>query len=337
MPEQNSKVWRTLQQYGFTPIAIVAFVLMFLVPFVVHDEFLLRLLIVGLIYACLAMGFDFTAGFINIVNFGYAAFMGLGAYTSAILAVKFGLSPFIGFLVAPLVTALAGLLTGLLTLRLRGIFAAVFTWFVGLALMSVCANWVSLTKGHNGLSVPYLFSDPSNKPYYFVIALLCLITWVIMNRFARGHAGLTYKAIGDDMNAAMAAGINPTKVKVINFTVSCFIAGLAGAFYAHFVGVLTPKVMHTSNTIEVMAMAYLGGRGSIWGGFLAAIVFIPLLEYLKFLAEYRLIIYGILLVAVMIFYPDGFSGFVTNKLKKTKFGIFCRNLLQKLSPVKAKS
>jgi branched-chain amino acid transport system permease protein len=95
--------------------------------------------------------------------------------------------------------------------------------------------------------------------------------------------------------------------------------------------------MHTSNTIEVMAMAYLGGRGSIWGGFLAAIVFIPLLEYLKFLAEYRLIIYGILLVAVMIFYPDGFSGFVTNKLKKTKFGIFCRNLLQKLSPVKAKS
>jgi branched-chain amino acid transport system permease protein len=212
MPEQNSKVWRTLQQYGFTPIAIVAFVLMFLVPFVVHDEFLLRLLIVGLIYACLAMGFDFTAGFINIVNFGYAAFMGLGAYTSAILAVKFGLSPFIGFLVAPLVTAVAGLLTGLLTLCLRGIFAAVFTWFVGLALMSVCANWVSLTKGHNGLSVPYLFSDPSNKPYYFVIALLCLITWVIMNRFARGHAGLTYKAIGDDMNAAMAAGINPTSV-----------------------------------------------------------------------------------------------------------------------------
>jgi hypothetical protein len=126
-------------------------------------------------------------------------------------------------------------------------------------------------------------------------------------------------------------------VGYMGMNLTLFIAGLAGAFYAHFVGVLTPKVMHTSNTIEVMAMAYLGGRGSIWGGFLAAIVFIPLLEYLKFLAEYRLIIYGILLVAVMIFYPDGFSGFVTNKLKKTKFGIFCRNLLHKLSPVKAKS
>lgn len=337
MQEHNSKVWRTLQQYGFTPISIVAFILMFLVPVVVKDEFILRLLIIGLIYACLAMGFDFTAGYINIVNFGYAAFMGLGAYTSAVLAVKLGLSPVVGFIAAPLVTGIAGLLTGLLTLRLRGIFAAVFTWFIGLSLMSIAANWVAMTNGHNGMSVPLLFSNPSNKPYYFVIALMCLFVWVLMNRIGRGHAGLAYKAIGDDMDAAMATGINPTKIKVVNFTISCFIAGLVGAFYAHYIGVLTPKVMHTSTTIEVMAMVYLGGRGSIWGGFLAALIFIPTLEYLKFLGEYRFIIYGVALILVMIFYPSGFSGFVQNKLGKTKIGLYYSNLLQKGHQIKAKS
>ena len=155
-----------------------------------------------------------------------------------------------------------------------------------------------------------------------------------MNRLARGNAGLTYKAIGDDMDAAMAAGINPTKVKVINFTVSCLIAGLVGAFYAHFIGVLTPKVLQTSNTIEIMALCYLGGRGSIWGGFLAAVIFIPLMEQLKFLAEYRLIIYGALLIAVMIFYPNGFSGFVTSKLKNSRIGKQYNNLFKKHLPKK---
>jgi len=106
----------------------------------------------------------------------------------------------------------------------------------------------------------------------------------------------------------MASGINPTKYRVFNFTLACIFAGMLGGFYAHFVGVLTPDVMSTSHTVEVLALSYIGGRGTLWGGLLASFIFIPLFEYLKPLMEFRLIIYGVLLILVMILFPEGLVG-----------------------------
>jgi branched-chain amino acid transport system permease protein len=102
--------------------------------------------------------------------------------------------------------------------------------------------------------------------------------------------------------------VNPTKYKVINFTLSCAAAGLVGGFYAHFIGILTPSIMGTAYTIEVLTLCYVGGRGSLWGGLAAAFIFLPVFDSLKKLMELRLIIYGLALVLTMIFYPAGFAG-----------------------------
>ena len=116
-----------------------------------------------------------------------------------------------------------------------------------------------------------------------------------------------FRGIGQNMMAARASGVNPTKYRIINFTLSCAFAGLLGGYYAHFVGILTPAVMDTNHTMEVLTIAYVGGKGSLWGGIIAALLMIPTFEYLKFLMELRLVIYGLILVLVMVFWPGGIA------------------------------
>lgn len=264
------------------------------------------------------MGFDFTTGFINVVNFGYAAFWGIGAYASALLAAKLGISPWLGLLAGTGIAALLGFLIGILTLRLHGIFAGVMTWFVGLGLMAVVTNWMSLTGGAKGLMTPLFFDTVARKPYFYVILPMAILSYIVLKKIANSRIGLNFKAIGQDEEAAKASGVNPTWYRVLNFTISCAIAGVAGGFYAHFIGILTPPIMGTPRTVEIMAIAYIGGRGSVYGPLVAALILIPIFEYLKPLMEIRLIIYGLSLIGVMIFYPGGMAALYENIVKYFK-------------------
>lgn len=301
-----------LRMLGVTPLGLLAFIAIAISPLFVTSNYSLHLIISSLMFGTLAMAFDFTAGFINIVNFGFGAFWGVGAYTSALLAIRLGLPPWAGMLAGAAVASLLGLLTGVLTLRLRGIFAAVMAWFLGLTLMALAANLVELTRGHLGLNVPLFFETAERTPYLYALLPVTAITYIVLRLVTRSHIGLAFKAIGQDLEAAQASGVNPTKYKVINFTLSCAFAGLLGGYYAHFVGILTPDIMHTKHTVEILAIAYLGGRGSIWGPLAAAFLLIPTLEYLKWLMEIRLIIYGLLLIVVMIYYPGGVAAACQN-------------------------
>ena len=288
----------------------VALVLPFIPPFTGEDY--RRWLIVAAFMAAQAVAFDFTAGYINIVNFGFAAFVGLGGYTSGLLAVELGISPWIGIFVGALVSSLVGLLTGALTLRLRGIYAAVMAWFVGLALMGITRNLPELTRGSLGLSVPLILDTSENLPYYYLIIAMLVVTFAVLAWVIRSRVGLAFRAIGQNLAAARASGINPTRYLIINFVLSCAFAGWLGGFYAHFYGILTPDIMLTSHTIEVLAIAYIGGRGSLWG---PAIIAFPLsigVEWVKVqfstLPGVHLVLYGLLLIIVMIYRPGGFAG-----------------------------
>ncbi|HEX9549617.1 MAG TPA: hypothetical protein VF971_00840, partial [Candidatus Limnocylindrales bacterium] len=146
-------------------VLVVALVLPFIPPFTGEDY--RRWLVGAAFMAAQAVAFDFTAGYINIVNFGFAAFVGLGGYTSGLLAVELGIPPVIGMVVGGAVSGFVGLVTGALTLRLRGIYAAVMAWFVGLALMGIVRNVPELTRGSLGLAVPSLLDSPENLPYYY--------------------------------------------------------------------------------------------------------------------------------------------------------------------------
>lgn len=325
MDNQNS-LWSRFSSglgvIGFTPLGLILMIVLFLLPFIppFNQEHMFRWLIMGAFLAAQAVAFDFTAGYINVVNFGFAAILGLGAYTAAVLAntspvlaIQPGLSPWITIWLGALLAGLVGFGLGMLTLRLRGIFAAVMAWFVGIALMGIVRNWTSVTRGPLGMHPTTLLETTDNLPYYYVILVMMLVVYITLKLVVRSHFGLAFKAIGQNFDAARASGINPTYYRVFNFTLSAFFAGWLGGFYAFYFGALTPQtLMHTSKTVEVLAIAYIGGRGSLWGGMAIAFPTVFLMEFLRSnftdLPGLHLVIYGILMIVVMIYYPAGFAG-----------------------------
>jgi branched-chain amino acid transport system permease protein len=335
MDNQN-QIWNRvvagLNFIGFTPLGFVLLILLAVLPFIppFNQEHILRWLITGAFLAAQSVAFDFTAGYINVVNFGFAAILGLGAYVSAILAntkpvlaVQPGISPWIGIWVGAILAALIGLGLGILTLRLRGIFAAVMAWFVGIALMGLVRNLTDLTRGPLGLHPDSLLETTSNRPYFYIILVMMLAVYIALRLVTKSHFGLAFKAIGQNFDAARASGINPTKYRVFNFTLSAFFAGWLGGFYAHYFGSLTPQtLMHTSKTVEVLAIAYIGGRGSLWGGMAIAFPFIFFIEFLRSnlteLPGLHLVIYGLLMILIMIYYPGGASGLYNWVVEKIK-------------------
>lgn len=322
--DQTNPVNKLLDLLCFTPAGLIALVVLFVLPLIppFNDEYLLRWLISAALIAALAVAFDFTAGFINIVNFGYAAIMGLGGYTSAILAERLGLNPWLGMIAGGLLAAFLGFVIGVITLRSRGIFAAVLAWFFGLALMGLATKMIWLTRGPLGMRVDRLFETQSNVPYYYLSLMMMIVVYIVCKWCIRIKMGLAFKAIGQNMEAARTSGINPVFYRLINFTLSCALAGWLGGFYAHYYGILTPDVMHTSKTVEVLAVAYIGGRGSLWGGAAIAFPFIFAMELVRSslsnLPGLNLLLYGLLLIVVMIYYPGGFAGFFNTTFRTTK-------------------
>lgn len=297
-----------LAAFGIRPSGIALLAVLALMPVFIKNEFFLRMMISAVMFGGLAMAFDFTGGFINIVNFGFAAFWGFGAYVSGILLVHLGWSPWMTIPAGMILSGILGFGLGLLTIRLGGIFASCMTWFVALAMLSTAGNLVGLTGGYAGMTAPLLFETVKNWPYYYVILGLVLGIYILFTRIINSKVGMAFRAIGQDIDAASSSGVDPVKYKVLNFTISCAVAGLLGGFYAHFIGVLTPQVMHTSHTVEILAIAYIGGRGSIWGPAICALFMVPAMEMLKDLMEFRLIMYGALMILVMIYYPRGLAG-----------------------------
>lgn len=279
-------------------------------PFLTRNQYFLDLMVVSLYFGAQAMAFDFTSGFIGIVNFGFAGFLGLGAYISALMSIKIGLSPWLTIWLGAAGSAVLGWLTGLLTLRLRGIFAAVMAWFLSLGLFALAAALVPLTRGFLGLTVPFFLHTTDRRPYYYILLAMTAFCYFVLRAITHSRVGLAFHALGQNLEVARASGINPRKYYVLNFALSCFFAGLWGGFYGHSVGILTPDVMRTNHTVEVLALSYIGGRGTLWGGVVAAFLILPLFEYLKPLFEVRLVIYGLMLIAVIILYPDGFAPLV---------------------------
>jgi branched-chain amino acid transport system permease protein len=327
---RSTPLARLLDHLCLSPLGALALLLLALLPLVppFDQEYLIRWLISAALIAALAIAFDFTAGYINIVNFGFCAIMGLGGYTSAILAERAGLAPFLGMFAGALAAALLGFTIGIVTLRLRGIFAACLAWFFGLALMGLATKLLWLTRGPLGMRVERLFAASSNLAYYYLILSMMVVIYVITRRAVRTRMGLAFKAIGQNMEAARTSGINPVFYRIVNFTISCTLAGWLGGFYAHFYGILTPDVMHTAKTVEVLAVAYIGGRGSLWGGAAVAFPFICAMELVRSslsnLPGLNLVIYGLLLMAVMIYYPGGFAHFFDTHVRGSRIRLLGR-------------
>ncbi len=306
-----------------------------LLPLVVKDRYYLHILVMAGIFTILTLSWNLLSGFTGQLNLGHAAFYGIGAYTSALLAMKTGISPWLGLPLGGLVAAFFGFLLGIPSLRLSGPYLAITTIGFAEILRLVAVNWVELTRGSLGLSgIPLL--DPIEiggwsinfyfeRTYYYVVLAAVLITIFCVRRLIRSEFGVSLQALRDDEFGARSIGINTSNYKLAAFTVSAFFAGFAGALFAHFVRLVSPETMALHTTFDILTMAMVGGLGTMSGPVLGAVTLTFLSEGLRYLEDLiqidiRLVVYGFLLILTIRFMREGLAGLASLTAERIRGG-----------------
>lgn len=294
-------------------LTVVLFlVLVFAITGGAFDSYQSGLLSMVCINVILAVSLNLVTGVLGQLVLGHAGFMLVGAYAAALFTKNSGLPLSIalpiGLLLAGVLAALFGVVIGIPALRLRGDYLAIITLGFG-EIIRVAANSLEFTGGAKGLSgIPAVGTTRNPAPmfiYAFVIAVLVIY---IMFAFGRSRHGRAVISIREDEIAAEASGINTTYYKLLAFVMAAFIAGVAGGLYAHHIGVLDPAKFDFNRSVEILIMVVLGGMGSITGSIISATVLTLLPEMLRGFNEWRMLIYSVILICVMLFKPSGLLG-----------------------------
>jgi len=282
---------------GLLFIAAVAFPLFF-------REYWLYVATIGLYYAILASSWSMLAGQVGLISFAHAAFAGIGAYTSALLVIHLGLPIPITMLAGALTAALFGLGIGALTLRMRGPYLALTTLaFSEIFRIFITAEY-QLTQGSIGLKVPLMLGGSKLLLYYTGLGLF-LVTVVTLTGVLRSRVGLFLVAMREDEDGAETRGINTVSYRLIAFVLTSAFAGLAGGYYAHVVGLVSPQMTRIGEMGLILAMSVFGGLESLLGAALGAIILQGLTEYLRIFTEWRLAIFGALVLCTLKFAHEG--------------------------------
>lgn len=312
--------WQTARETGrevrrpaLAPYLAPALIAFALAAPLLFDRAKLDLGILILTYVMLGSGLNIVVGLAGLLDLGYVAFYAVGAYSFALIAQATGLGFWTLLPVSGLLAALWGVILGFPVLRLRGDYLAIVTLAFGEIIRVVLLNWVSLTGGPNGIAGiprPTLFGHvftPSARVVflYYVILALVLLTDAVSLRLRRLPLGRVWEALREDEIACRALGINITTTKLSAFAIGAFFGGLAGCFFATRQGFISPESFTFMESATVLAIVVLGGMGSPLGVALASIVMIGLPEAFRALADYRMLIFGLALVVMMILRPRG--------------------------------
>jgi len=295
---------------ALTTISIILLIL----PLLLNDYYRDILTLTGM-YIVLALGLNIIVGQAGLLNLGYVAFYAVGAYTYAILSTRFGLSFWPGLFVGALTAGAAATLLGFATLRLRGDYFAIVTLGLGEITRIVLNNWSSLTGGPNGIARigrpvigGYVLS--STFDFYYLIVLIVAVTMYAVHRLMFSRIGRAWIAIRGDEVAAEAMGINTFRLKLLAFVLGSAWAGLAGVFFAAKMAFVSPESFTFFESVMILCMVVLGGMGSIPGIILGAFLLIALPEVFRDFQDYRMLAFGVALVLMMIFRPQGLLGSV---------------------------
>lgn len=300
------------------PLILLVLAISVIFPFVASTQYIMRVGTITIMYVMLALSLNLLTGFMGQMSFGHAAFWGIGAYTAAILTTRTNLGSGTAFLLAAIISGLFGLLLGLPVLKLRGNYLTIVTMGFCEIIRMIEINWMDLTRGPLGIAAiprPSFFglSLSSSKAIYYLILLLTIITILIVSRIIKSRIGTAVLALRDDDLAAEAMGVPIFKYKVMVFMISAMIAGVAGAFYAQYVSFIDPSSFTTSASMEMLVMVIFGGLGSIVGSVFGAVTLTLLPELLRGLMEYRMLLYGFMIVLLMIVKPEGVLGNINFK------------------------
>lgn len=284
------------------------------------SSYMTGVLTVCLIYAIWAMSWDFFSGLTGRENFGYPLFIGVGAYASGYLDAHYGVSPWIGILVAMGASAGLGLVIGVPTLRLRGPYFALATLAAAAIAQRMLLILWDITGGEEGIQgLTPLMLDPV-KFYYFVLAA-ALTSGVVLVGLSRSRWGLLLRAIRGDEASCQAAGIGVTFYKIAALVISAVFAGLGGALYASYQMQVSPQIVSVMMLVAVVTMAYVGGLGTVYGAAGGAILLSLVGELLRSAGEYRLLVYALLLIAVIFFLRSGLVAPLWQRLGNGRKGV----------------
>jgi len=322
-----------------------AAVALLIFPFTMYENayWLYNVVIAGS-FIVAALGLNLQLGSGGMVNLAGAAFYGVGAYTAGLLALSWGWPPWLTLLCGGLVTAISSIFLFIPVMKTRGHYLALVTIAFQFIVVILLDN-LEFTGGPQGLKNIPLFSlfgysfntevelfgltFPTYVNFYFLILLMSVVTIIVANRIYQSWVGVTLATIRDDEIAAKTSGVQINKWKLIAFSVGNFFIGISGAFYAHTVGFISPPNFVFEKSLVMVSIVILGGMDNVAGVVLGAILLILLPEKLRFISDYRYLIYGLVLIVMLIFRPKGilpfkvrdYLGLVSGaKLKSTKGG-----------------
>jgi len=288
-------------------------------PLFITGDYPQHIMVMCGIWVISSMGLNLILGYVGQLNLAHGTFFGIGAYSTALLVQGLGLSFWLALPLGCLITALLGFLTGLPTLRTRGHYFPIATMCLGICIYYVVARWDELTGGARGLfgiprpsPIPLPFvgavSFDTTQACYYLVLFFVFLTLLAISRFTRSLVGKRLVAIRGNENLAQSVGINTMQDKVIFLSISTLIAGLAGGLYAAYMGSLMAEQAHFLGSFEMLLNVMIGGVGTMAGPIIGGILLPILTEAFHFLGGLRLVVYGILLILIMGFLPQGIAG-----------------------------
>ncbi len=302
---------------GAAVIAGVAAAALALVPALAGD-FTLHMLTTSCYYTILAASWNLLAGFTGQFSLAHQAFAAIGAYTSGLLIRYFAVPIWFGISSGVVVAALFGYALGRMVLSMRAIYLAIATWAFAETIHIVLTAAYPITRGELGLDVPPLFHNLDPLSYYYLFAALAFVSVLAMYAMVRSPLGQFMRAIKDDELRAESLGVDTTRVKIVVFTVSSAFAGLAGAFYAHYVIVLSPQLADFNEMAKLIIMVVLGGLGSVAGPLIGATPVQVLITWLQKYGEWDMVIFALAVIVLMRTHAGGINSLIQSLASATR-------------------
>ena len=307
--------------YRTLTVATIGFLILLTIPHLLPGKYLLQLVNLGLISLIVVVGLNYITGYCGQINFGQAAFWGIGAYVTA-LATMNGISFWFALPLAALATGLCSLLLGIPTLKLRAYYLAMATIGFGEIVQLVLIHWEPVTGGTSGLrGVPgvsiggHLISG--NLEHYYFLLLWCALALGLALRVRASKLGRAMIALRDSEIAAEVAGVDTVRIKMLAFAMSSMYAGVAGGLYVSYVNYVSPDLFSNAQAVLFFTMLVVGGTGSAVGAVLGTALLTALPEALRFLKEWYLVLYGVGVLLIIIFIPEGLASLGLRWRKQT--------------------
>ena len=287
-------------------------------PLLGFKNYYLHIAVLSLLHILLALGLNLIAGYAGQLSLAHAAFFGIGAYTTALLTLTQHWSFWLAAPVGAVVAGLVAVAIGLPTLRLKGPYFVISSMGFGEIVRLIFLNWQSVTRGPNGLpGIPA--PDPINLGFvrltfesrtenYYLILCVLFVVLVLYYNLVNSRVGRALRAIRNDYIAAQVMGIHIAFYRILAFAGGAALAGLTGALYAGYIRFISPDTFTSGESINILIMMVIGGMGTIVGPIIVAVSITYLLETMRVFAEYRLVIYGLLMFVVILYMPRGVAG-----------------------------